>query len=433
MKRAKDLPDAVQWHEGMLLAPQHFQQLARRQEDALAYHVLAGMPYCWGVRKLDIDVGLLGAGTLRVNELEAIMPDGLIVAHSPDIPGTELLELSLEPYAERLAQGALVVFLAVEKTGNRFHSVPGELVTDEHSESDPIEIPRLRPNLQLLAGDEPSARFVNFPLVLVVRDNEVYKLGKFVPPRIEVPAESMLKKMCIDLAVRLREKTVFLAKQTTIPSSRIEDRLQFLELRGRLHSLVSHLPYFEAVLGNESIHPYPLYLALSSLCGPLSLLRAGAVPPPPVPYRHTDLHATFATLVAEIDDMLEAVSQAYREIKMKYEDGVFSHLIEPAWLDERLVIGVRAQSERDLLAWMEGALIGSDSILGPLREKRVLGAQRARIDRAEELGLDAGTGITLFAIRVDPSFILPDRQLMIFNPGEGAAAQRPAEIILYVK
>jgi type VI secretion system protein ImpJ len=239
--------------------------------------------------------------------------------------------------------------------------------------------------------------------------------------------------MCIELAARLREKTVFLAKQTTIPSSRIEDRLQFLELRGRLHSMVSHLPYFEAVLGTESIHPYALYLALSSLCGPLSLLSAGAVPPPPVAYRHTDLYATFATLVAHIDGMLEAVSQNYRELKMKYEDGVFTHLIEPAWLGERLVIGVRAQSERDLLAWMEGALIGSDTILGPLREKRVLGAQRARIERAEELGLDAGAGVALFAIRVDPNFILPNRPLVIFNPGEGAAALRPAEIILYVK
>ncbi len=433
MKRAKDLPDAVQWHEGMLLAPQHFQQLAKRQEDALAYHVLAGLPYCWGVRKLDIDVGLLGAGTLRVTELEAIMPDGLIVSHSPDLPGAELLELSLAPYAERLAQGGMMAFLAVEKTGDRFHSMPGELVTDEYSTSEPIEIPRLRPNLQILAGDEPSARYVSFPLVLVVRENEVYKLGNFVPPRIEVPAESMLKKMCIELALRLREKTVFLAKQTTIPSSRVEDRLQYLELRDRLRSIVALLPYYEAVLGTESIHPYPLYLALCSLCGPLSLLRAGAVPPAPIPYRHTDLHSTFASLIALLGDMLEAVSQAYRELKMKLLDGVFSHLIEPESLGERLVIGVRAQSERDLLAWMDGALIGSDTVLGPLREKRVLGAQRARIERADELGLDAGGGITLFAIRVDPNFILPNRPLMIFNPSDSAAAQGPSEIILYVK
>ena len=30
LKNAKDLPEAIQWHEGLLLAPQHFQQLAQR-------------------------------------------------------------------------------------------------------------------------------------------------------------------------------------------------------------------------------------------------------------------------------------------------------------------------------------------------------------------------------------------------------------------
>ena len=31
MKRAKDIPEAIHWHEGMLLAPQHFQQFAARR------------------------------------------------------------------------------------------------------------------------------------------------------------------------------------------------------------------------------------------------------------------------------------------------------------------------------------------------------------------------------------------------------------------
>lgn len=35
MRHADDLPAAVQWHEGMLLAPQHFQVRALRQEELL--------------------------------------------------------------------------------------------------------------------------------------------------------------------------------------------------------------------------------------------------------------------------------------------------------------------------------------------------------------------------------------------------------------
>ena len=56
---ASDIPEAIQWHEGMLLAPQHFQQLAWRQETLLHYATLAAspflgvcvmsasIPYCW--------------------------------------------------------------------------------------------------------------------------------------------------------------------------------------------------------------------------------------------------------------------------------------------------------------------------------------------------------------------------------------------------
>src|SRR5262249_28543467 len=50
---ARDLPAAIQWYEGMLLAPQHFQQSSLRQEALLAYHLAALSPYHWGVSRLD--------------------------------------------------------------------------------------------------------------------------------------------------------------------------------------------------------------------------------------------------------------------------------------------------------------------------------------------------------------------------------------------
>lgn len=431
MKHARDLAEAIQWHEGLLLAPQHFQQLAKRHEELLAFHVLAGLPYCWGVRDIEFDSGLLGAGTLRVIGLQAIMPDGLVVSHQPGAAEDPPLELELAPYAGQLEAGELPIYLAVAIGQDRYRSVAGPLVSSEHSESEPIEIPRLLPKLQLMAGDAPSARYVSFPLAAVKRENGVYKLGSFVPPLVQMTTNSTLWQMCNALASSLREKGVFLAKQTSIPSSGVEDRLQFLESRDRLRSIVVLLPYYEAILGTEGIHPYPLYVALSSLCGPLSLLKAGAVPPAPVPYRHTDLHATFETLIAQANTMLKSVSVTYREVKFRFENGMFALTIEPGWLGERLMISMRGQSERALIAWMEGALIGSDAVLGALREKRILGASRARIERADELGL-ASAGITLYSIRVDPGLILPNRPLFICNPGESTAAQRPSEIILYV-
>jgi len=441
MKPVRDLPEAIEWHEGMLLAPQHFQQLARRHEDLPAYLALAANAFAWGVRRIEIDAALLPAGTLRINELEAVMPDGLVVWHFSDEHDNPVLEVSLEQYAEQMQQGALAVHLAVvaaESAGSegtsddRYRSISGIPVQDETSEAEPVVISRRRPNLQLLAGDVPSARYTSFPIAMVVRENELFRLGDYVPPLFEVGDQTLLRDLCNSLVARLREKAVFLAKQTAIPSARLEERLDYLELKDRLRSVVVHLPYFEAVLMTDPVHPYPLYLAMANLLGPLSLLRPGAVPPPPIPYRHGDIYTTFLKVAESLESMLSAVSHTYREIKFRLESGQFTLPMEPGWLlGERLIVGLRGQSERDLAEWMEGSLIGADAVLDSLREKRILGALRTRVERADELGLAAGAGITLYSIRPEPEFVFANQPLVIDNPADGAAGMRPSEIILY--
>ena len=96
MKRAKDIPAAINWHEGMLLTPQHFQQFAARQEDLVAYAAHAAAPYFWGVHRLDLL--LQPEGLLQVRELEAVMPDGLIVELDPE--QKPALEISLADLEE---------------------------------------------------------------------------------------------------------------------------------------------------------------------------------------------------------------------------------------------------------------------------------------------------------------------------------------------
>ena len=98
MTRARDLPDAIQWHEGMLLAPQHFQQSAQRQEGLLSYHASAQTPFYWGIRQLEIDTDKLVAGIFWVRRLEAVLPDGLLVTHFDDDP--DEISLDLNPHAD---------------------------------------------------------------------------------------------------------------------------------------------------------------------------------------------------------------------------------------------------------------------------------------------------------------------------------------------
>jgi len=41
---ADEIPQAIQWHEGMLLSPQHFQQSSWRQEMLVQYSMLLTAP-----------------------------------------------------------------------------------------------------------------------------------------------------------------------------------------------------------------------------------------------------------------------------------------------------------------------------------------------------------------------------------------------------
>jgi type VI secretion system protein ImpJ len=444
MNSASELLDAIQWHEGLLLAPQHFQQLAKRQEQLLAYHLLIGQPFHWGVRTLEFDRALLIKERLRIVQLEAVMRDGLVVWHSADRSNAAPVELDLSPYIEDLSKGDLKIYLAVlaynhddttADNGGRFLTISGGMTNDEFSEGAPVAIPRLRPNLQLLAGSEPADRYVSMPLATITREKEGLKLGDFVPPSLCVPSGSALRSMCSDLNELLRRKTAFLSVQQVAlaTSSSLADRIAALEAGAKLQGVVAGLPLFEAVLGTQSVHPYALYLALCNLLGPIALLSTKLDPPSPTAYRHDDLRQTFAALMQNLKGMLDTISETYVEKKFIEKDGRFTLLIDKACVPGQLTIGVRGRSERDLTTWLNGSLIGSQSVVDSLQTRRITGARRGRVQQFK-YGPPPSAGITLFEIDAarDAGFVLPDQPLVIYNPSSGAEQLRPAEILLYI-
>jgi type VI secretion system protein ImpJ len=441
MRETLSLVDRVEWHEGMLLAPQHFQLQASRIDALVAWQTLAAAPFSWGVRKLVFDTGLLPTGLVRVLQLEAILPDGTALSYAGDDPAQAPLELSLAPFAEALANGMLDIHLVLPVAGSmrrdaqvrRFRSVPGAPVEDQVSDAPPADIPRLVPNLMLAAGARPSALYVSLRLGTVFKDNEVVRLGERLPPLLEVSRDNPLWTAVASLAGQLRGKAAFVAKQTATPSSKADDRLTQLELKDRLRCLLSGLPLVEAVLRTPHLHPLALYLALASLLGSLSMLKPGGLPPVPHDYDHADPLSAFTPLLRALREAMAAVSDEYREQKFEFRQGAFEILLQPDWIGERLVIGLRGQSERDLLAWMGGAVAGSQSVYPSLRSRRVLGAARCVVDHAEDLGVRSGSGYLLFEIEADPGLVHASESLVIGNSNEGANAQRPQEVVLFVK
>lgn len=437
--QANDIPEAIQWHEGMLLSPQHFQQSAWRHELLVQYGALLVSPYCWGVRRLSLDTKLLPSGVFRVLELEAVMPDGSLVTLEAN-DDRELM-LDLAPFAEQMRQGEVAIYLIIpartsggKGTLSRYEAFEGPAIADENTGDGDLRVPRLRPRVSLMAGEAPPPKYVSLTLGKVRFEDEAHILSSYVPPTMSVPVRSPLGQMCSELTVRLREKAMFVSEQVRAPSA-VADMPLLMENRARMQSLVGALPPFEAMLSTGAAHPLPLYIQLCALAGHLSGLGVSLLPPVFPPYNHSDLRATFQEVLDFALRMTnEGVPESYDAYPFQLRDRVFSLSFDTLWSTRRLVLGMRMStgvSEKEMIAWGEECLIGSESLIPSLRDRRIRGAQRAFIEKDQDL-LPV-RGVLLFSLQPDAEFIKPGERLLVLNFGDRGRAFSPLEMVLYVK
>ncbi len=435
------LPHRIQWHEGMLLTPQHFQQEGARQEALLAWQSLATNPYAWGVRTLTIDEALLNNGLLRVLQLDAILPNGMAISYDSASAQGATLELALDPWNADMTQRDVDIYLVVGITRSMnqpgqpsmFRGVESAPVEDEISQALPADLPRMTVNLSLFAGKLPPPTYIALRLMTANKANEVVRRGPYLPAMLALPADAAVLQRARMLAMQMRNKALFLARQTAHPSSRTEDRLAMLEQKGRLAGLILNLPWLEAVLRCPVVQPLPLYLALCAQLGPLATLRPGAVPLLPLAYDHVDIAPLFETVLGTLFDLVSEVSQEWKTVTFSFDGEAFALPLQSEWLGRRLVVGLRGQPEREAGEWMAGAVIGSQTIWTSLADRRVLGAPRTRIDEAAELGVRSSAGYTLFSIEASDAFIVAGQALLISNTNDTPKAQRPQEVVLFIR
>ena len=435
------IPERIQWHEGMLLAPQHFQQTQARTDALAGWHAIAAAPLAWGVRHLEVDTGLLANGLLRVLALDAVMPDGTAVWHDASCAEHGLLELDLAEHAAALEEAPQEIWLTLPRARvmnrpgapSRFTSLSLPPIEDEVSQAVEADLPRLRPALGLKVGAQPPSLWQHLRLGCMQKDNKQIRLSSELPPLMLLPRSHPLWVRSWQLASELRGKAAFVARQMQVPSSRTEDRITTLEQKDRLRSLLQGLAPLEAVLQTQPLHPYTLFLALCGLLGPLALLRAGALSMLPPAYDQARPSAAFGPLLETLEEAVADISQDHLMHLFEFGGGHFQLDMQLDWATPRLVLGLRGKPDKDLVAWMESAVIGAQSAWASLRERRVLGAPRQCIEAAPELGLRANNGYGLFAIETPETLMQDGQQLIVSNNNETYESLRPQEIVLFVK
>jgi len=323
----------VLWAEGLFLRPQHFQQQDRYHEARLNQTAAALHPYCWGVRKLGIDLDALKADTLRLTELSVIFPDGEIVrAPEHDALPPQVRLGDLPPEVQVLTFHAALPALKAhgdncdERGETRLDVRYGQSehdTRDLYTGSADAPVAYLAGNLRLVSELDALDAYESFPVARLRRvATGGFELDPgFVPPCVSVDGAPALQA----LLVRLMEK--LLAKVNALYGHYREPSRHVVELRGGdvssfwlLHTASSGYAALSHYLAHRELHPERLFQELLVLAGGLMTFSRSARLEDLPAYAHQDPAPAFARLDAILRDLLDTViSSKYFSIALSNE------------------------------------------------------------------------------------------------------------------
>lgn len=428
--------DPIQWYEGMLLSPHHFQKADQQKSDEMQFHFNHADPFHWGISHIEVDTTLLMTGFLRIEKLEAIMPDGCIVSLAQPH-----LELDLTPHAEALSAKPHFVFLCLPPyrpgygnafSGNdmpRYKSYEEGQVIDENTGENEIQIPRLQPNLRLELSEKPPVGYVVLPLMKMKFQANAYVTDEYIPPLLMIRETDTLFQNCVSQAKRIRKKIAFLVERMRANSR----GLLSAESEAAVKMLSEALLPLEAMLEHAAT-PRQLYLSLVRAAATLAGIDPNQVPPKFFGYNHLDLSKSYTDVMRFISAMIDRIQEGYSVIPFALQQNAFTLMLTDEAMNKTIVLGARApihMSEKALAEWVSNAIIASESHVETARDKRVRGAERKIMEQIESLQLLPAKGMVLFEVNGHSEFVVRDQPLYILNTSD-TEDERPVEVVLYL-
>ncbi|ARN85184.1 type VI secretion system baseplate subunit TssK [Candidatus Nucleicultrix amoebiphila] len=428
----------IQWYEGMLLLPEHFQQGDRRFEQMIHYHVNNIKPFYWGVIKSKIDEGLLVVGTLKFLELEAVFPDGLVVSFTID--DNVDLSIDLSQFAPSIQNKPQTIYLCVPeyRSGaantkgklSRYRSVVSPAYADENTGLGEVTFPLLEPNICLLVSDAPPNHYSSFPIATVTMEENTYMFTDFLPPQLKTSLDSDLGALLLDVTKRIRSKIGFLGERIRSRSLGVLSN----DADSAMRSLNSGILPFEALLNTNLAHPFDLYCALNIIAGHFVNVVSGQMPPTFQPFNYNDLRSSFMEVIDFIHSMLDRIQEGYTVVEFTQKDRLFMLKLDQTWMSNRLVLGAKTpptMTEKQLVEWINSAVIASDRFVESVRDRRTLGVTRKIITGDEEMSLLPAKDVVLFEVENNPDFIDANENLLIFNISDSIET-RPVEVVMFI-
>jgi type VI secretion system protein ImpJ len=358
--------DKVAWSEGVLLRPQHFQQLDRYHEALVAARLDAIDAYSWGALQIELDERALQQGVVALSAFEGIMPDGTPVLLDVTSGQTAPKQRAIEPHFPP-AQASVLVYLAIahERSGVTNYTEDGEQlryalrarkVADSARDDRHAEIQLALPNLVLLFGDESRDGYSALPIARIVRSENGAPIfsDRYVPPCLRIECSAAIVRRLEHLLTGMIARFRVLRDARRITGEhRVEFTAADVTRYLQLHALNGMLPGLFHLARARSASPHQAFLQLSQLAGQLATFAADGDMTTPLDFDYGDLETSF-TAVFDLCERLLCALDTERYVACRLElqkSGRFYVDLSDVRLDScsRFLIGIDSKHARALI------------------------------------------------------------------------------------
>lgn len=327
--------DKVAWTEGMLMLPQHLQQIDRYHESLVAARMEAIDPLSWGALRVEVDVRALQQGIVALTAFEGVLPDGsplsLNAQGGQRLPVPRAIQGHFPPSQEFLA-----VFLAmpVERAGiNNFgregetlrYAVTPTKVFDVSADDRDDEVHLASPNPILIFGDESRDGFNALKVAEITRDarGDLAISDTFIPPCLRIGASRVIAARLERLLSMMvsRHRTLTEARRLTT-EGRAEFNAADVTRYLQLHALNSMFPSIHYLARMADVSPRTAFFMLSQLAGQLATFSGDYDMTKPLDFEYTDLKSTFRTLFDLNERLLQSTdNERYLSVTLQAHEG----------------------------------------------------------------------------------------------------------------
>lgn len=349
----------ILWGEGLFLRPQHFQRQDAYHEARQRELLFAAQPFGFGVSELEIDRDALRSGILRLNRIDARMPDGERYL----APDADVLPPDLRLETLGAIDADCIVDLTIspiQSFGKNCEAPDGagttRFVTDTaegtdlFSDAAPAELITLRKQARLRIRAQTAESFVRLPLLRLQRTvSGSHELDPhFVPPCLSIGASPALRSRLQRLLDSLQAKVNALYGLHREPARHvIEFRSGDIASFWLLHTASAGSAALAHLHANPQLHPERLFQEMLRLAGGLMTFSKRHTLDALPSYDHGEPGPAFDHLDIIIRDLLETViSTRYFAIALdELKPGLHAGRLDSEKInaDTRFYLGISAR------------------------------------------------------------------------------------------